>query len=61
MVDRHDRIGRDEGDRLSAHLRDYLERVTEEAREFTRRKPVEGLLFAFLFGLVLGEFLRRDR
>ena len=44
-----------------ARLKQLFESLAEEAREFTRRKPLEGLLLSFFAGLVLGDLLRRNR
>ncbi len=61
MVDRSDRIGRGDESSPGARLREFFESLSDEAADFTRRKPVEGLLLAFLSGIVLGELLRRNR
>jgi hypothetical protein len=44
-----------------ASLRQFLERLAEEAKTFTREKPVEGLLLSFLAGIILSDLLRRNR
>jgi ElaB/YqjD/DUF883 family membrane-anchored ribosome-binding protein len=49
------------GDRPAVRLKEFFESLAEEAEEFTRRKPLEGLLLSFVAGLVLGELLRRPR
>jgi len=45
----------------AAHLKQFLQSLSEEAREFTRRKPLEGLLLSFVAGLLIGDLLRRPR
>ena len=52
--------GADE-ERPGTRLKQLLESFAEEARDFTRRKPLEGLLLSFIAGLVLGDLLRRNR
>ena len=42
-------------------FRKFLEGLTEEARDFTRRRPVEGLLLSFIAGMVVSDLLRRNR
>lgn len=44
-----------------ARLKQLFDSFAEEARDFTRRKPLEGLLLSFIAGLVLGDLLRRNR
>jgi len=45
----------------AAHLKQFLESLSEEVREFTRRKPLEGLLLSFVAGVLIGDLLRRPR
>lgn len=50
-----------DGDRPADRLKEFFGSLAEEAGEFTRRKPIEGLLLSFLAGMILGELLRRPR
>ena len=45
----------------AGHLKQFLESLSGEVREFTRRKPLEGLLLSFVAGLLIGDLLRRPR
>ncbi len=38
-----------------------LEELLDEAKDYTRRKPMEGLLASFAAGLLLSSLFRRDR
>jgi len=58
-VREHDESSNDE--RPAARLKQFIESLSEEAREFTRRKPLEGLLLSFVAGLLVGDLLRRQR
>lgn len=60
-MDRHDRIRHDDSDPPGTRLKEFLETLSDEVRDFTRRKPLEGLLLSFFSGVVLGELLRRKR
>ena len=60
-MDRADRIGREDEGRPGARLKEVLELLSEEARDFARRKPLEAVLLSFLTGIVIGGILRRDR
>ncbi|HZE96897.1 MAG TPA: hypothetical protein VE981_07715 [Planctomycetota bacterium] len=51
----------EDGEGPGSRLKEFLESLSEEAREFTRRKPLEGLLLSFVAGLLLGDLLRRNR
>lgn len=44
-----------------ARVKQFLEILSEEARAFTREKPLEGLLLSFIAGLLVGELFRRPR
>ncbi len=44
-----------------ASLRQLLESLGEEAKDFTRRRPLEGLLISFVAGMILSDLLRRGR
>jgi len=48
-------------DTAGESFRKFLEGLTEEARDFTRRRPVEGLLLSFIAGMVVSDLLRRNR
>jgi len=48
-------------DNPAARLKQFIESLSEEAREFTRRRPLEGLLLSFVAGLLVGDLLRRQR
>jgi hypothetical protein len=48
-------------ERPGARLKQLFESFADEARDFTRRKPLEGLLLSFVAGLLLGDLLRRNR
>ena len=50
-----------DGESPAARLKEFLEALSEEVQEFTRRKPLEGLLLSFVTGLMIGELLRRGR
>lgn len=42
-------------------LRELAGHLVEEAQDYARRKPLEGLVIALLTGMVIGGLLRRDR
>jgi len=45
----------------AALLKQFLQSVSQQAEEFTRRKPLEGLLISFVAGLLIGDLIRRRR
>jgi len=45
----------------AALLKQFLQSVSQQAEEFTRRKPLEGLLISFVAGLLIGDLFRRRR
>jgi len=51
----------DDRETPSTHLKQFLDGLSAEVREFTRRKPLEGLLLSFVAGLLIGDLLRRPR
>lgn len=59
MTDRSNDDGDEEG--TGAGLRRFLEGLSEEAQDFTRRRPVEGLLLSFIAGMIVSDLLRRNR
>ena len=44
-----------------ASFKQLLESLGEEAKEFTRRRPLESVLLSFVAGMILSDLLRRGR
>ena len=42
-------------------LKKFLEGVVEGAEDFTRRRPMEGILLSLLAGVLVSDLLRRNR
>lgn len=54
-----DRAGKTESS--GTCFRKLLESLVDEAQDFTRRKPLEGLLISLIAGMVLSNIIRRGR
>ncbi len=50
-----------ESESPGSSLKQLLESLGEEAKEFTRRRPLEGLLLSFVAGMNLSDLLGRGR
>lgn len=61
MVERKDDFERHEGERPGALLKEFLESLSDQARDYARRKPLESLLLAFLAGVAFSDLMRRNR
>lgn len=61
MARSHEDDDASNGHAPGARLKEFLETLSDELQDFTRRKPLEGLIVSFLAGLVIGELIRRNR
>jgi hypothetical protein len=61
VVERRDEFERHEGERPGALLKEFLASLSDQARDFARRKPLESLFVAFLAGVAFSDLLRRNR
>jgi len=49
------------GEPPGVRFKHLLGSLTQEMEDFTRRKPLEGLLLSFIAGLLVGDLFRRRR